>query len=295
MGKTGRKGVAFIDKVGKVWYNISIEKGFVMDKVIFNAKMISDDECGQGVIAPLVDDYLNHLTIMSRFLTIREYSNAVVLTSEQYDGKQLMLVLVANSYDYDKTVGIVNGVAAYLKRRVITPNYADMRNETFDCTPYLTRENEEYVIALRNDVVKDALDDDLKYCYCSKNTRKKIVDGEYKVPSRYEIQSNFMNIVRGVTAMPKRRPMNEEDLEQMLTDEEIDIMYSKAPQAFRQKERRTKHRAYVVAFDGEYIDMDELVNHEMTDDELIEEMLKHNIPQSTSTNARQTSMDDFMR
>lgn len=266
-----------------------------MDKIIFNAKMINDDECTQAIVAPLVDDYLNHLTLTSSFPTIREYANAVVLTSEQYDGNQLMLVLVANSYDCDRTVGIVNLVGKRLEDRIVSAKYDDMRAEAFDCTPYLTRENEEYVMSLRNDVVENILDDNYKYCYVTKGTRKKIMDGMYKVPSRYEIQVNFMNVVRGVTAMPTRREIKGEDLECELTDEELKIIHAKVPSAFHRAESHKKHKPYIKTLDGKQLDAEEFFKSVDSDEELIEEMLARPMQQHSSTRTRQTSMDEFMR
>ncbi len=268
-----------------------------MEKIVFNAKVIGNGQCTHAVIAPLVDDYLNHLTIRSSELTICEYANAVVLTSKQYDGTHLMLVLVADSYDFDRTVGLVNGVYVRLKQRVITPKYMDCRNESFCCEQYFCPESENYVLNLRQDVVDNVMDDNLKYCYVTKSTRKNIEDGEYKIPSRYDIQASFMDVVRGVRAMPQRKPLNEMYPEHMLANEELRVIYAKPTNVFRNAERaktNALNKPYIAAFDGKRLDAAALFNPTVSVEDEIEEMLAR--PMHTSkTMARQTLIEEFER
>ncbi len=269
-----------------------------MESVVFNAKVVGGEQCTHAVIAPLVDDYLNHLTILSSGLAICEYANAVVLTSKQYDGTHLMLVLVADSYDFDRTVGIVNGVHGRLKQRVITPKYNDCHNEVFHCEQYFNPENISFVLKLRQDVIDNVLDDNLKYCYVLKDVRKQIVDGTYKMPSCYDIQAAFMDVVRGVRAMPSRAPMSEADIEHRLSDEELRVIYAKPANVFRKAERVAKsgatNKPYIAAFDGNHLDVAAMSNQTISVDDEIEEMLAHQMCISKTT-ARQTSLEDFER
>lgn len=265
-----------------------------MENIVFNAKMIGNDECTKAVIAPLVDDYLNHLTLMSTGLTIREFGNAVVLTSRQSEGFDLMLVLGANSYDYDRTVGIVNMVHDRLIERVITPKYDDCRDEVFDIQQYFTPENEDFVLALRKDVVANVLDDNLKYCYVSLTTRKSIMNGKYKVYTPYEIQANLLEVLRGVTAMPPRKMICDSDLERELSDEELRVMDAQPENLLRDAERKPRRAPYLRAFDGKHLDAKAMFNPVVSDEDEIEEILERPT-HTTLTTTRQTVIEDFER
>jgi len=269
--------------------------------VLFNAKMIGKNECTMGVIAPLVDDFLNHLAILSGQLMICEYNNAVVLLSKQSDSTLLMLALVANSYDKDRTAGIVNCIHSRLEQRNIFTWYRNLRDDVFDCEQYFSRENEDAVLALRKDLVANVLAGEYKYHYATRLTREEIIDGVYEIPSRYEIQASFMDVLRGVTAMPRKSMICGDDLREYLNNEERQIIDAKPTGVSRYKENEITGKAFVATLDGNRLDVEDVPKPTISfDDENLNDGIDSEIIKSAlspvnfkNMNARQTTIDDF--
>ena len=266
-----------------------------MKTVIFNAKMIGRDECAQYYIEPFIDDYLNHMSIFSAEVILREFSNAVVLSAKQFDGTNLMLLFVPNTNDPKVSAKIVNIAYRRLGRRYSHPKYFYCRGESFDYMEYFTRENEEYVFKLRQDLVDSVMDRKLTFPNVSREMRESIREGDYKALSRYEVGVCFMDVIRGVMDMPERRPSLNEFDELPFDDDEPSMEYNNG--LYQSSNVEKSKRPYIASLDGKRLDAGAMFAPSVSeyDEELDDECVPCDSGETTDKKqtTRQTSLEDF--
>ena len=175
-------------------------------KTIFNAVMLGKNECTLSVIYDIVTDFVNHIEKAKSNINVILHSNCVEVIAKN-DNDAISLIIDVKSFDKSTLPVLYDDVCKRVrlsecKYHCTISNFEFLKN--YDYKKLLTRENEQKVYDLRQELVKSVLNWEEKFVNVDKFTKESILSGEYQPKTKYQIQSDFMNVIRGEIEQPSK-------------------------------------------------------------------------------------------
>lgn len=197
-------------------------------KTIFNVVMLGKFECTLPVIDEAIIDFVNHLDKSFGKIYVIQHLNCIELLASS---KTDCISLIIDSTSFDKSILFVMYDSICERVRLSECRYSCFVNYFVDSNFYdyknlLSKENEERVFNLRQELVKSILNNENKFVNVNKFTKNNIINNKYVCKSMFEIQANFLTAIRGEFEQSGKVSISKNSLDNSLkfTNEEKKVL-----------------------------------------------------------------------